>query len=69
LGYQTAVFRHVADSERGANVAWARGKIGAFEANDALRRFQMPHDRAHQRGLAGAVAADQAHHRATRDMH
>src|SRR5438552_11008699 len=43
--------------------------IGALESDGALRRLEMPHYRAHQCGLAGAIAADETHHGAPRYTH
>ena len=69
LRHQTAILRHVADPECGACVARTSGQIGAFEPDRSLRRLEMAHDGAHQRGFAGAVAADQADHGAPRHAH
>ncbi len=69
LRHQAAIFGHVADPERRAGMARPCGQIGSFEPNGAVRRFEMTHDRAHQRGLAGAVAADKARDGASCHMH
>ena len=69
LRHQAAVLRHVADPERGAPVSRLRRQIRAFEADRALRGPEVAHDRADQRGLAGAVAADEAYHGALVDPH
>jgi hypothetical protein len=65
--HQAAVFRHVADAEAGAAVHRQRRQRMLFEHDPAAPRGQDAHDAAHQRRLAGPVAADQAGELAGRD--
>src|SRR5205085_7979544 len=58
LRHQAAILRHVADAEAGAAVARKACPIGPVEPDRALCRLEVAHDRAHQGGLAGTVAAD-----------
>ena len=66
IGKNLAPFRHQADAELGHAVSRQRTNFGAVETDRAGRRRSQPHDRAHRRGLAHAVAAHQRHHFARR---
>ena len=59
--HQPAVLRHVADAVADAAVRRQRQQVDAAELGLAGRRDRA-HQRAQQRGLAGAVAADQPAH-------
>jgi len=68
-GHQTAVFRHVADAIARALVDRRLPERRAVETDASLARRQNAHHRAHQRGLAGAIAADEAYEFSGRHIH
>jgi len=64
VGDQASVFRHVADAQARACVRRHREQVLALEAHTPAAGLEQPHHRLDERGLAGAVAADEAGHRA-----
>jgi hypothetical protein len=59
-GEDLAPLRHVADADAGAVLRREGGEILAGPFDAARLRALQPNDRAHQRGLADAVAAEDA---------
>ena len=67
IGKYLAALGHEADAELGDAVGGQVADVGAVEPDRARGRRRQAHDRAHRRGLAHAVAAEQRHHFAGRD--
>ena len=67
IGKHLPAFRHQADAELADAIGRPVADRLAGEADRARHRRRQPHDRAHGRGLAHAVAAHQRHHLAGRD--
>ena len=66
IGNQAAVFGHVADAQARASVSRHCEEIVILKAHRAGAALHQAHDASHQRGLAGAVAPDEASHVAGR---
>ena len=68
VGKHLPALGDLADAEIADAVARPAGDVGAAEADAAARRSQHAGDGADQRGLAGAVGADDGDDRALLDL-
>src|SRR4051812_16220590 len=68
LAQYFAVLGRIADAEARAVKGGFSGQVGTGKADHASARRHIPHDRAQRRGLAGAVAPDEANELARGDL-